>query len=85
MLLVQFLPKIMVLVAFGFAILLLLITGILFLVHNSTKLRNAQGWAIFTGILCLIIAAILAFYVFLHRRRIKLCGAFLKHATTMLK
>lgn len=85
MILVQFLPKIMVWVAFALAIIMLIITGIVFLVDNNTMLRNAKGWAIFLGIVCLLLALLLIFYVVVNRRRIKLCGAFLKHATTMLK
>lgn len=85
MLLVQFLSKFIVWVALGMAVLLLLITSIVFLVHNSTKLKDSQGWAIFLAILGLIIAFLIVFYVIVHRRRINICGAFLKHSTTMLK
>jgi len=85
MILVQFLPKIMVWVAFILAIILLVITAIVFLIDNSTKLNHVNGWAIFIAIVCLILALVLIFYVVVHRRRIKICGAFLKHATTMLK
>ena len=75
----------MVWVAFILAIILLIITAIVFLIDNSSKLGHVKGWAIFIAIVCLILALVLVFYVIVHRRRIKLCGAFLKHATTMLK
>lgn len=85
MILVQFLPKIMVWVAFALAIIMLIITAIVFLIDSNTRMSHIKGWAIAIAVICLILALMLIFYVIVHRRRIKICGAFLKHAASMLK
>lgn len=82
---VHCLPKIMVWVAFVLAIVLLVITGIVFLIDNRGPLRQATGWAIFLAILAFMMAIILAVYLIVHRKRVKYCGVFLQNATYMLK
>lgn len=85
MLLVQYLPNVMVWVAFGLAVVLLIITAIVFLADSHSNLIRASGWAIFLALLAILIAIILLFYLIVHRRRIKYCGIFLKNAGNMLR
>jgi hypothetical protein len=85
MLLVHYLPKIMVWVAFVLAIILLVITAILFFVDNNDSLVRGAGWSIVLGLLALAIAILLIIYLVAHRRRITYCSIFLQNATQMLK
>lgn len=81
MLLVHCLPKIAVWVAFVLAIILLVITGILFFVDSRSSLSKATGWGIFLAILALVIALILLFYLIVHHKRISYCSVFLANAS----
>ena len=85
MMLVCFLPKVMVWLAFILAIVLLVITGILFLVDNNEELIKAQGWAIFLALVAFFMAIILLVYVLINRKSIKYCGVFLQNSRLMLK
>lgn len=81
MLLVHCLPKIAVWVAFVLAIILLVITSILFFVDSRSSLSKATGWGIFLAILALVIALILLFYLIVHHKRISYCSVFLANAS----
>lgn len=85
MLLVCFLPKIMVYVAFVLAIILLLITAIVFFTASKGPLSDSTGWDIFLGIICIIVLLILLFYLVVHRNRLAVCGAFLENASLFLR
>jgi len=85
MLLVHFLPKIAVWVAFVLAIILLTITAIVFFVDSRSSLSKATGWGIFLAILALVIALILLFYLIVHHKKISYCSIFLANASLMLK
>lgn len=85
MLLVHYCPRIAVWIAFVLAIVLLVITAIVFFVDARTALSNATGWGIFLAILCIIVALVLLFYLIVHNQRIKYCAVFLANASTMIK
>ena len=82
---VHYLPKIAVWVALVCAILVLIATAIVFFVDAKKSLWRVTGWAIFLGIVALIIALILIFYLVVHRDRLTYCGIFLKNASIMIK
>lgn len=85
MLLTHYLPQFVTWVAFILAIILLVLTAIVFLVDSRTALIRASGWGIFLGLLAIIIALILLFYLIVHNKRIKYTSIFLKNASLMLK
>ncbi len=85
MLFVQFLPKIAIWVAFALAIVLLIITAMVFFFDAQRQLARATGWAVFLALFALLIAIILIFYIIVHNRRISYCGIFLQNATYMIK
>jgi hypothetical protein len=85
MLLVQYCYGMMIWIAFILAIILLVAIAIVFFINAGSWLLVAKGWAIFAGILALIIALIIIFYIIMHRDRIKYCSAFLKNAATMVR
>lgn len=84
MLLVHYLPRIMVWVAFILAIILLVITAIVFLVDSKTSLLRASGWGIFLGLLAIVIAILLLLYLIIHNRSLSYCSIFLQNAKLML-
>lgn len=77
MLLTHYLPRFVTWIAFVLAIILLVITAIVFLVDSRTALIRATGWGIFFGLLAIIIALILLFYLIVHNKRIKYTSIFL--------
>ena len=85
MLLVQYCTRIAVYLAFGLAIVLLIITAIVFFVDNRSAMSKAPGWGILMALLAIIIAIILVYYLAVHHRRIRYCIIFLQNASTMIK
>jgi preprotein translocase subunit SecG len=75
----------MVWVAFILAILLLIATAIIFFVDAGSTLASATGWAIFLGLLALVIALIIIAYIIMHRNKIQYCGVFLQNASLMIR
>ena len=74
MIMVQCCPKIMVWAAIVLAIVLLIVTVVVFFANNQTSLRNASGWAIAFGIICVLMILVLLYYLIRHRRRISICS-----------
>ncbi len=85
MLLVHFLPRIMVWAAFILAVIVLLITLILFLVDARDSLHRYTGWAIFLSIVWAVLAILLLSYLCMHRRVISFCSVFLQNASLMIR
>ncbi len=85
LILVHYLPKVMVWVAFILAILLLITTAIIFFVDAGSVLASATGWAIFLGLLALVVALIIIAYIIMHRNKIQYCGVFLQNASLMIR
>ena len=85
MLLTQFLPKIAVWLGIILAIVVLLITAIIFFVASANSLSESKGWAIFLGILCLVILLLFVYYVVFHRQQIELCIQFITIAAECFK
>lgn len=85
MLLTHYLPQFVTWIAFILAIILLVITAIVFFVDSRTAMMRASGWGIFLGLLAIIIALILLFYLIVHNKRIRYTSIFLKNASLMLK
>jgi hypothetical protein len=84
MLLVQYCHGIMIWIAFILAIVLLIFIAVVLFTNAGSTLLGAKGWAIFAGVLALIIALLIIFYIIIHRKRIKYCSAFLKNAAQMI-
>lgn len=82
---VHYLPTVAVWVALVCAIIVLITTAIVFFVDAKNSLWRVTGWAIFLGIVALIIALLIIFYLAVHRDRLIYCGIFLKNASLMIK
>ena len=74
MMLVQYCPKVMVWAAIFLAIVLLIVTAVLFFIKLDTALSQAPVWAIIVGVACLLLVLVFLFYLIKHRRRITLCA-----------
>jgi hypothetical protein len=85
MVLVHYCPKVMVWVAFILAILMLIGTAVLFFMNIGYQLSQAKGWAIFLGVVAVIMALIIALYIIMHRNRIHYCAVFLDNACKMIR
>lgn len=85
LLLVHYCTKIAVWLAFGLAIVLLVVTAIVFFVDTRSAMSKAPGWGVILAILALVIAIILIFYLAVHNRRISYCIVFLQNAAQMIK
>lgn len=85
MLLICFLPRVMVWVAIALAVILLLITAIVFFTASKGPLAASGGWAVFLGIVCIITLLLLLFYAIVHRTKLAICAAFLENASLFLK
>jgi hypothetical protein len=85
MMMVQYCPKVMVWAAIFLAIILLIVTGVLFFVQMNKALSEAPVWAIIIGVICLLLVVVFVFYLIKHRRRISLCAEFIENASAMLK
>ena len=85
MLLVQYCTKIAVWLAFVLAIVLLIVTAIVFFVDSRSAMQRAPGWGILMAILAIAIAIILIYYLAVNHRRINYCIVFLQNASLMIK
>ena len=75
----------MVWAAIFLAIILLIVTAVLFFVHLDQALSQAPVWAIVVGVICLLLVLVFLFYLIRHRRRINLCAEFIKNSSAMLR
>ena len=71
------LPKIAVWLAVFGAAVLLLVTAIIFFIASNNSLSAGKGWAIFFGIICVLLMLLLVLYACFHSKQLKVCGAFL--------
>jgi hypothetical protein len=82
---VQFFPKAAVWVAFGLAVILLILASLACFLGANSHFSDSKGLAIFFGVLFFAFLVLLVFYVCMHRKQLEVCGCFLEVATDCLK
>jgi hypothetical protein len=85
LLVVQFLPHIAIFLALFISAALLIIAAIITFTGASTHFSDFKGWAIFFGVVFLLLLILLIYYVCAHKRQLKLCGCFLDVAGDCFK
>jgi hypothetical protein len=85
LLLTIFIPRFVIWIVTGLAIVLLIISAIIFLINNNTTLQKGSGWAVFTGILCILFVLVFLIYLIFHREKIELAGRVLQLSSKFIR
>lgn len=85
LLVVQFLPHVAIFLAFFISAVLLIIAAIIAFTGANTHFSDFKGWAIFFGVVFVLLLILLIYYVCAHKKQLKLCGCFLDVAGDCFK
>jgi hypothetical protein len=84
MLVVQLWPRVGVWVAVVVAALLLVATSLVLFANSATHLSNYSGFAIFLGILCIVLFILIVFYAVFHSKQLTTSTRFIEISADFL-